>query len=157
VAAVLFLLARRFTDPQVKYISLAADYFPLFLILSIAGTGMVMRYLVKTDIERVKLMVTGIMTLRPQPGEGVGSLFYVHVLLVSSLLAYFPLSKLMHLGGVFMSPTRNLANTSRVRRHINPWNPDIKIHTYAEYEADFWKVMQSVDLPLDKTYEEEKK
>jgi hypothetical protein len=76
---------------------------------------------------------------------------------VSSLLAYFPFSKLMHMGGVFMSPTRNLSNNSRQKRHINPWNPDIKFHTYEEYEEDFWKVMQTVDLPLDKEYKEEEK
>ena len=59
------------------------------------------------------------------------------------------------LGGVFFSPTRNMRNDSRARRHINPWNPDVKFHTYAEYEDDFRKVMASVDLPLDKPYIEE--
>src|SRR5208283_3524974 len=37
LAAVTYLFIRRITIPQVRYISLAADFFPLFLILSIAG------------------------------------------------------------------------------------------------------------------------
>jgi hypothetical protein len=56
----------------------------------------------------------------------------------------------MHMGGVFFSPTRNLANTNRVKRHINPWNPDVKIHTYEEYEDEFRNLIKSVGLPLDK-------
>ena len=47
------------------------------------------------------------------------------------LFAYFPFSKLMHMGGVFLSPTRNLANNNRMRRHVNPWNPEVEVHTYA--------------------------
>lgn len=157
VGAATYLVIRRLTTPQVRYISLAADYFPLFLILSIAGTGILMRYVSKTDIAHVKQMVNGIMSFNPVVPEGIGSLFFVHLFLVSSLLAYFPLSKLMHMGGVFMSPTRNLANNSRTTRHINPWNPVIKLRTYEEYEEEFWKVMKSVDLPLEKNYEEEEK
>ena len=43
----------------------------------------------------------------------------------------------MHMGGVFLSPTRNLANNSRSRRHVNPWNYPVKTHTYAEWEEEF--------------------
>ena len=60
----------------------------------------------------------------------------VHLLLVSVLAAYFPFSKLMHIGGVFLSPTRNLANNNRSQRHINPWNYPVKTHSYAEWEED---------------------
>jgi nitrate reductase gamma subunit len=157
VGAATYLFLRRVLVPQVRYISLAADYFPLFLILGIALSGMLMRYITKTDIVSVKEMIQGLVRLSPVVPEGVGSIFFVHLFLVSSLLAYFPFSKLMHMGGVFMSPTRNLSNNSRQKRHINPWNPDIKFHTYEEYEEDFWKVMQTVDLPLDKEYKEEEK
>jgi len=67
------------------------------------------------------------------------------------LAMYFPSSKLMHMGGVFLSPTRNLANNSREKRHINPWNPDVKIRTYAEYEDEFREKMIKADLPVEKT------
>jgi nitrate reductase gamma subunit len=157
VGAVTYLFLRRVLIPQVRYISLSADYFPLFLILSIAISGIFMRYITKTDIVGVKEMVQGLMRFSPSVPEGIGAVFFMHIFLVSALLAYFPFSKLVHMPGVFMSPTRNLSNNSRVKRHINPWNPDIKFHTYEEYEEDFWKVMQSVDLPLDKEYKEEEK
>ncbi len=39
VVAVAYLLFRRITNPTLRYISLAADYFPLLLILGIALTG----------------------------------------------------------------------------------------------------------------------
>jgi hypothetical protein len=65
-------------------------------------------------------------------------------------MAWFPFSKLMHMGGIFLSPTRNLANTSRMRRHINPWNAPVKVHTYAEYEDEFRAKMKAVGLPVEK-------
>lgn len=157
LAAVTYLFIRRVVIPQVKYISNAADHFPLFLIMAIAVTGIMMRHLTKTDVVGVKEMIQGLMRFSPVLPEGIGSIFFIHLFLVSALLIYFPFSKLMHAGGVFMSPTRNMKNNSREVLHINPWNPDVKFHTYEEYEADFWKVMQSVDLPLDKEYAEEEK
>ena len=60
----------------------------------------------------------------------------------------------MHAGGIFMSPTRNMANNNRMERHINPWNPDVKVHTYEEYEEEFHVKMAAVGLPLDKEYDD---
>jgi nitrate reductase gamma subunit len=157
LGAITFLFLRRVLVQPVKYISLAADYFPLFLIFGLVVSGILMRYIFKTDIAGVKELIQGLVSFSPKIPETVGALFFVHLLFISTLLVYFPFSKLMHLGGVFFSPTRNLPNDSRMNRHINPWNPPVKFHTYAEYEEDFWKVMQSVDLPLDKEYEEEPK
>ena len=70
--------------------------------------------------------------------------------LVSVLFAYFPFSKLMHLGGVFLSPTRNLANTNRMRRHVNPWNPEVEVHTYQQWEEEFRDKLQAAGIPLEK-------
>jgi nitrate reductase gamma subunit len=56
----------------------------------------------------------------------------------------------MHMGGVFLSPTRNLVNNNRARRHINPWNYPVKVHTYQEYEDEFRDVMKAADMPLEK-------
>lgn len=113
LAAVTFLCLRRIVIPQVRYISLAADYFPLFLIMGIAITGIMMRYFTKTDIVGVKELTMGLATFHPAIPESVGGLFYVHLFFVSTLLAYFPFSKLMHLGGIFLNPTRNLINNNR--------------------------------------------
>ena len=148
--AALFLLARRIFDKKVVYISQAADYFPLFLIIAIAATGISMRYFTKVDIIGVKTLTMGLVTFHPTIPEGVGGLFYAHVLLVSILFAYFPLSKLMHMGGIFLSPTRNMANNTRAKRHVNPWNYDVRTHTYEEYEDDFRDKMIEAGLPVDK-------
>ena len=150
LAAALFLLARRIFDAKVTYISQAADYFPLFLIIGIAATGLSMRYFTKVDIIGVKTLTMGLVTFSPAIPEGVGGLFYGHLFLVSLLFAYFPASKLMHMGGIFLSPTRNMANNTRAKRHVNPWNYDVKTHTYEEYEDHFRDKMIEAGLPVDK-------
>ena len=150
LAATLFLLARRIFDTKVTYISQAADYFPLFLIIGIAASGISMRYFTKVDIIGIKELTVGLVTFSPVIPEGVGGLFYAHIFLVSTLFAYFPASKLMHLGGIFLSPTRNMANNTRAKRHVNPWNYDVKTHTYEEYEDHFREKMIEAGLPVDK-------
>ena len=150
LAATLFLLGRRVFDAKVTYISQAADYFPLFLIIGIAATGLAMRYFTKVDIIGIKTLTMGLATFSPTIPQGVGGLFYGHIFLVSILFAYFPASKLMHMGGIFLSPTRNMANNTRAKRHVNPWNYDVKTHTYEEYEDHFREKMIEAGLPVDK-------
>ncbi|MCL4491215.1 MAG: sulfate reduction electron transfer complex DsrMKJOP subunit DsrM [Nitrospirae bacterium] len=150
LAAVTYLFIRRMTIPTVKYISLPADYFPLFLILAIAASGVIMRYFAKVDIVSVKQLTMGLVSFSPVIPKGIGSIFYVHLFLISILFAYFPFSKLVHMAGVFMSPTRNMANDSRMVRHINPWNYPVHVHTYEEYENDFRAKMKAAGLPVEK-------
>jgi hypothetical protein len=111
-----------------------------------------MRFFLRTDIDivAIKRLAIGLATLQPAIPAEIGSIFYIHLFLVSVLLAYFPFSKLMHMGGVFLSPTRNMANDSRMRRHINPWNPDIKPHSYAGYEDEFREFMVDAGIPVEK-------
>lgn len=154
LAGLLFLLCRRLFDSKLHYISLPNDYFPLFLLLSIAGTGILLRYFIKSDIATVKAFIMGLVTLNPVTPEGLPTLFFLHLFLVSTLLIYFPFSKLMHMGGVFLSPSRNLPNNSRAVHHDNPWNPPKKFHTYAAYEDDFRDLMDEAGLPLEITPEE---
>ena len=155
LAAALYLFLRRVFIPQVRYISLAADFFPLFLIMGIALSGIFMRYVAKVDIVAIKELTMGLVTFRPTIPEGVGGLFFAHMFLVSILLAYFPFSKLMHLGGVFLSPTRNMTGNTRQVRHVNPWNHPVKVHTYDEYEDDFREKMVEAGLPVVKMPEEQ--
>jgi [DsrC]-trisulfide reductase subunit M len=150
VAALLYLTLRRITDSKLRYISLSSDYFPLFLLLSITVTGILMRYFFREDLLSIKELVIGLFTFHPFIPAGVGVLFYVHLFLVSALLAYFPFSKLLHMPGIFLSPTRNLANNSRMKRHVNPWNYPVPVHTYAEYENEFRDKMKAADLPVEK-------
>lgn len=149
-AAVTFLFLRRLFIDKVRYISLASDFFPLFLIMGIALTGIIMRYFVKTDIVGAKELAYGLVTFKPVIPETLSSLFYIHIFLVSVLLAYFPFSKLMHMGGIFLSPTRNMTTDTRARRHVNPWNYPVKTHTYEEYEDEFREKMIEAGLPVEK-------
>jgi len=149
----LFLLfARRLSNRQVRYLSLVNDYFPLYLIFTIALTGILMRFFFRTDVDivAIKRLAVGLATFQPAITADIASIFYIHLFLVSTLLVYFPFSKLMHMGGVFLSPTRNLANDSRMHRHINPWNPDIKPHSYAGYEDEFREFMVDNGIPVEK-------
>ena len=66
---------------------------------------------------------------------------------------YFPFSKLMHMGGIFFSPTRNMKGNSREFRTENPWNYPVKVHTYEEYEDDFRDKMIEAGLPVEKKIE----
>lgn len=151
--ALAYLLLRRLFVSSVRYISQPADYFPLFLILSIVVSGILMRYFVKTDIMAVKELTMGLVTFRPVVPEQVGTIFYIHLFLVSALLVYFPMSKLMHMGGVFLSPTRNMTGNTREVRHVNPWNYPVKVHTYEAYEDEFREKMVEADLPVVKPLE----
>jgi len=149
VIALCYLFLRRITNPQIRYISLISDYFSLLLILGIAVSGMLMRYFYRVDLLEIKRFILGILSFSPIVPKNTGITFYVHLFLVSMLLAYFPFSKLMHMGGVFMSPTRNLKNNSRAQRHINPWNYPVKVHTYDEWEDEFREAIKEAGLPLE--------
>jgi nitrate reductase gamma subunit len=162
VAAVAYLFLRRVYVPQTRYISLPADYFPLFLILGIAGTGILMRYMGEfmqvafgsdwftVPVVQVKAVGIGLVTGTPIVPDEIGTIFFVHLFLVSVLLAYFPFSKLMHLGGVFLSPTRVLANNNRAKRHVNPWDYPVATHTSEDYEDEFRDKMIEAGLPVEK-------
>ncbi len=159
LAAVTFLLIRRFILPQVRYISLANDYFPLFLIMGIGGTGVLLRFFFRGEetknlVDSVKVLATSLTrfdlgTLTTYD-LGIGWFFYLHLFLVCILIAYFPFSKLMHMGGIFMSPTRNMLSNNRMVRHVNPWDYPVKLHTYAEYEDEFREEMKGLGIPVEK-------
>ena len=151
LAALTFLFLRRVVDSRLRYVSIVADYVPLLLIGVIAITGILMRHIYKVDLRQVKGLVTDMVLLRPSTPAGIGILFYVHLFFACLLIAYFPFSKLMHMGGIFLSPTRNLANNNRMRRHINPWNYGVKVHTYEEYEDEFRPLMIEAGLPVEKS------
>jgi nitrate reductase gamma subunit len=92
----------------------------------------------------------GWVTFKPVVPKDINIVFYIHLFLVSTLFIYFPMSKLMHMAGVFLSPTRNLANNNRAEMHVNPWNYPVKVHTYEEYENDFREKMKAAGLPVEK-------
>lgn len=149
VAALLYLFGRRLLNPLLRYMSPFTDYFALLLLLGIALSGMAMRYVAPVDLVSVKEFALALAAFHPVVPAAPSALLLVHLLLVSTLAVYLPFSKLVHFGGVFLSPTRNLANNSRRVRHINPWNHPVPTHAYAEWEAEYAEKMKLAGLPVD--------
>ena len=75
IVAGLYLLYRRCYDPVIRFISQFADYFALLLLLSIAGTGILMRYWVRVDVVTVKRFALGLATLHPIVPAGLSAMF----------------------------------------------------------------------------------
>jgi nitrate reductase gamma subunit len=111
------LWARRLLVERIRYISTISDHVMLALLAAIAASGLAMKYVTHTDIVAVKEFMLGLMLFdwQPLPAD---PLLLVHLALVATLMALFPVSKLLHAPGVFFSPTRNQADDSRERRHI---------------------------------------
>ncbi len=120
VAGLAGLWARRWFVDRVRYISTPSDHLHLALLIAIGLTGLGMRFVRHTDIVAVKAFMLGLMRLdiQPLPADPV---LLVHLALVALLMIVFPISKLMHAPGLFFSPTRNQADTSRETRHIAAW------------------------------------
>jgi len=152
IAAIGFLLLRRVVSSQMRYISLLSDYFALLLISGVIISGILMRWFFDVDLVYVKELAMSVLRFNPDTTllQNIGLAFYVHITLICALIIYFPFSKMVHLGGVFLSPTRNLANTNRMQRHVNPWDYPVNVHTYEEYEDEFREHMKKSGLPLEK-------
>ncbi len=120
-AAILFLFWRRLGLPRTLYISNLPDYFALTLLGLIAGTGLTVSYWLHVNIVDVKGFILGLMTLHPVEVPR-HPLFLIHLLLVFTLMLYFPFSKLLHAGGIFFSPSRHQPYQiqERGKRYVNP-------------------------------------
>jgi len=115
-----FLLVRRLIIEQVLYISILGDYFALFLLLIITLTGILLQLFFRTYVIDVKALILALIHFQPQIPK-VHWLFTVHFISVMALLIYFPLGKLMHAGGLLLSPTRYQRANFR-EPSVNPWD-----------------------------------
>ena len=120
VAGLAGLWARRFLVDRVRYISTPSDHLHLALLIAIGLSGLTMRFVNPTDIVAVKAFMLGLMRLDIQPLP-TDPLLLLHLTLVALLMIIFPISKLLHAPGLFFSPTRNQADTSREARHVAAW------------------------------------
>ena len=114
------LMGRRIFVDRVRYISSPSDYLWLILLFFIGFSGLMMTFVVHTDIVMVKQFFRGLLTF----SWGVLPLdlpLLLHLLLVAVLMILFPFSKLLHAPGIFFSPTRNQVDNPREKRHIAPW------------------------------------
>ncbi len=148
ICALVLLLGRRLVSPQLRYLSFPADFFALYLLLAIGVTGVLMRHVAPVDVAGIKTFAVALShgSLSSIPESPI---FFAHVLLVSVLAGYFPVSKLMHAPGALLAPTHGLANDSRARRHVNPWNGPVAVHTYREYEDEFRERLKAAGLEVD--------
>ncbi|MDP1733018.1 MAG: respiratory nitrate reductase subunit gamma [Sulfuritalea sp.] len=114
------LWARRFLVERIRYISTPSDHLMLALLLGIAVTGLLMKFVMHTDIVAVKTFFLGLMVFEINPLPSHPGL-YLHLGMVVLLMIIFPVSKLLHAPGVFFSPTRNQVDNPRETRHLAPW------------------------------------
>jgi len=114
------LLARRFLVARVRYISAPSDYLMLVLILLIAISGTVMSFVSFVDVVAVKVFMLGILNFNLQELPE-GTALVAHLILVAILGFVLPISKLLHIPGVFYAPTRNQVDNPREKRHIADW------------------------------------
>jgi nitrate reductase gamma subunit len=120
IAGLAGLWVRRFFVDRVRYISTPSDHLMLLLLIAIGVTGLGMRFVAHTDIVAVKAFILGLMRFdwQPLPSDPV---LLLHLFLVAALMAIFPLSKLLHVPGLFFSPTLNQVDNPREVRHVSSW------------------------------------
>jgi len=114
------LWARRFLVDRVRYITSLSDHLILGLLIAIGLSGLTMKFVVHTDVIRVKDFFQGLYVghVNTLPADPV---LLLHLLLVATLMIIFPYSKLLHAPGLFFSPTRNQVDNPREQRHVAPW------------------------------------
>ena len=120
VVGLLGLFGRRIFVQRVRYISSPSDYLMLILFMLIAFSGLLMSFVSHVDIVQVKAFMLGILNLDLQDLPISGPLL-IHLILVSILGLILPMSKLLHIPGVFYSPARNQVDNPREKRHISDW------------------------------------
>jgi nitrate reductase gamma subunit len=96
------------------------DYFALFLLLIITVSGILQQLFFRSYVVDVKDMILGLIHFQPRV-PAVHWIFILHLLSVFVLLTYFPFSKLLHAGGLVLSPTRYRKENFE-KRLINPWD-----------------------------------
>jgi nitrate reductase gamma subunit len=131
--ATVYLLCRRLWSERELYLSMFSDYFTLFLLLIIAGTGLWMKYHARIFLIDVKAFVLGLYSFSFEP-PSTHPLFLIHLLAVSTLLIYFPWSKLLHAPGVFFSPTLFQRHNIEKKTHKNPWDYDVEAEPFYTLE-----------------------
>ncbi len=114
------LWGRRLIVERIRYISSPSDHLMLLLLMGIAGSGLLMKFVAHTDIVLLKAFVLGLLHFNWQPLPS-DPLLLTHLGLVLGLMFIFPFSKLLHAPGVFFSPTRNQVDNAREKRHLAPW------------------------------------
>lgn len=117
------LFARRILVARVRYISAPSDYLMLILIMFIAASGLLMSFIpfYYIDIVQLKSFMLGMLGFDFSNELPTSIVLLVHLGLVAVLGFVLPISKLLHIPGVFYAPTRNQVDNPREARHISDW------------------------------------
>jgi len=120
LAGLFALWGRRFLVERIRYITGPSDHVMLMLLIGIATSGLMMKYVAPTDIVSLKAFALGLIYFnwQPLPADPV---LLIHLSMVLVLMFIFPFSKLLHAPGVFFSPSRNQVDNPREKRHVTPW------------------------------------
>jgi nitrate reductase gamma subunit len=138
-----FLFFRRLIHPAVRYVSKYSDYFLLLLMFSVVFLGNYTRAFGKLDVGAVSNYLYGLLTLQPVlPPANLP--FLSHLLLAQLFLMYIPFSKVSHLVGWVLAPTRNQQNNARARCHRNPWNPTVELEPWEKYAARYQRELEEL-------------
>lgn len=105
VGAGIILILRRITNPYLRRISNASDYFSVILIMAIGVSGILMRFMLPADFayNSVSPFVLSLMSFSPV-NVPYAPIYIIHFIVTLSLFLYLPLSKLVHPYSFFTSP-----------------------------------------------------
>lgn len=143
LAALFFLLTRRLVLPNIRYISKAGDYFILILLIAVVFLGVYIRSFGLVDVAAVSTYMYSLLTFRPTlPPNNIW--FLTHFTLAQLLFIYIPFSKVAHLIGWVLAPTRNMRNITRWRRHVNPWDFPVELEPWEKYYEKFKEELELI-------------
>jgi nitrate reductase gamma subunit len=120
LAGLAALWVRRVGVERIRYISAPSDHLMLALLIGIAASGLLMKFVAHTDIVSMKAFVLGLIYFDLQ-GIPADPVLLIHLGLVLVLMIVFPFSKLLHAPGLFFSPSRNQVDNPRQKRHLASW------------------------------------
>lgn len=127
LAGLFGLWARRILVDRVRYISNLSDHLMLILLIAIGASGAAMKFIpdAHTDIVALKAFFLGLMQFDWQP-LNQDPVLLIHLALVITLMTIFPISKLLHIPGVFFSPSRVMIDNVREKRYVQGWTANSK-------------------------------
>jgi nitrate reductase gamma subunit len=122
LAGLLGLWARRIIVDRVRYITSLSDHLMLLLLIMIGASGAAMKFIdsAHTDIVALKAFILGLMRFDWQPLNS-DPVLLIHLGLVIVLMIIFPISKLLHVPGLFFSPSRVMVDNVREKRYVRGW------------------------------------
>jgi nitrate reductase gamma subunit len=98
-------------------------------------SGLLLHLFFRTYLIDVKALINGLIHFKYMAPDAHW-LFVFHFILVMTLLVYFPFSKLVHGGGLLLSPTRN-QRANFEQRFVNPWDPSVGDPPAGDFSAGY--------------------